>query len=196
MMKHIAIIQGHPDTSSMRFCRAFASAYAESATLAGHVVIETIDVAKMDFPWLRTKDEFEKGVVPQSILAAQETIRRADHLLIVFPLWLGDMPALLKAFFEQTMRPGFSFGAGGGRGLPAKLLKGKSARVVITMGMPAFFYRFYFGAHGLKNLKRNILAFCGVAPVRHTLIGMIEGKDPKVRLKWLALARELGRKGV
>lgn len=194
-MKHIAIIQGHPDPSSARFCRAFAAAYAEGATAAGHTVVETIDVATLDFRWLRTKDEYEKGAVPQSILKAQAVIRRANHLLIVFPLWLGDMPALLKAFFEQTLRPGFAYGGSTEHGMPARLLKGKSARIVVTMGMPATFYRFYFRAHGLKNLKRNILSFCGVAPVRETLIGMIEGKNPKPRAAWLARAKDLGRKG-
>ncbi len=60
-------------------------------------------------------------------------------------------------------------------GMPKKLLAGKSACVVITMGMPAFIYRWYFGAHGLKNLKRNILGFCGVGPIKDTLIGMWRG---------------------
>lgn len=194
MPKHIAIIQGHPDQSSFRFCRAFAGAYSAGAKAAGHTV-ETIDVAGLDFPLLRSKDDYEKGSAPESIRQAQEIVKRADHVVIVFPLWLGDMPALLKGFFEQTFRPGFSYAFGDTPGLPRQLLKGKSARIVVTMGMPAFFYKFFFAAHGLKNLKRNILRFCGFSPVRDTLIGMIEGKDPKPRETWLARADALGRAG-
>jgi len=61
---------------------------------------------------------------------------------------------------EQVARPGFAFGTAKGKGLPPKLLKGRSARVIVTMGMPALFYRWYYRAHSVKNLERNILAFC------------------------------------
>ena len=96
------------------------------------------------------------------------------------------MPALLKGFFEQVLRQR-DLNNGGG-----KPLRGKSARVVITMGMPAFIYRFFFGAHGLKNLDRNILRFCGVRPVRSTLIGLIERKDPRMHERWLTAMARLG----
>ncbi len=38
MAKHIVIIQGHPDRSPERFCRALASAYETGARTAGHEV--------------------------------------------------------------------------------------------------------------------------------------------------------------
>ena len=74
--------------------------------------------------------------------------------------------------------------------LPKKLLKGRSARILVTMGMPAFFYRIYYRAHSVRNLKRNILEFCGFGPVRTTLIGMVEGK-PAARAPWLARMAQL-----
>ncbi|HSF48541.1 MAG TPA: NAD(P)H-dependent oxidoreductase, partial [Burkholderiales bacterium] len=76
-----------------------------------------------------------------------------------------------------------------------KLLAGKSARVVVTMGMPAFVYRWYFGAHSLKSLERNILGFCGIGPIKESLIGMIEAPNSARRQKWLAKMRQLGRDG-
>ena len=77
-----------------------------------------------------------------------------------------------------------------------KPLHGKSARIVITIGMPAFIYRFFFGAHGLRNLKRNILGFCGVRPITSTLIGMIERKDPRMHERWLKTMETFGGKGL
>jgi putative NADPH-quinone reductase len=113
-------------------------------------------------------------------------IKNADHLLIIYPLWHGTMPALLKAFLEQIFRPGFA-------GRWRKLFKGKSARIVVTMGMPAFIYRCHFGAHGLKNLKRNILRFCGVAPIKETLIGMVDERAmPNARNGWRPCLRSAG----
>ncbi|MBY0511462.1 MAG: NAD(P)H-dependent oxidoreductase [Rhodospirillaceae bacterium] len=192
--KKITIIQGHPDPDPARFGRALAEHYRRSARQAGHDV-RTIDVATIDFPWLRTKDDFENASAPPAILRAQQDIARADHVVLIYPLWLGDVPALLKAFFEQVFRPGFAFKADG-PGLPRKLLKGKSARIVVTMGMPAFFYRWYFGAHGLKNLKRNILRFSGFAPIAQDIIGMIEGKSGASRDSWLRRMENYGRRGV
>lgn len=190
MPRRILIIEGHPDPSGTRFGNALAAAYSAAAEDAGHEVARIV-VARLDFPLLRTQKEFDAGEPPEPIRAAQESIRWADHLVLFYPLWHGDVPALLKGFLEQVFRPGFAAETQRGR-LPKKGLTGKSARIVVTMGMPAFVYRWYFGAHGLKSLERNILRFSGVRPVRATLIGLIEG-SPARRQHWLEQMRRLGR---
>ena len=195
MKKRIAIIQGHPDRAPERFCRQFAKTYTKAARESGHAV-NTIDVAALNFSLLRSQHDYETGAAPTTLRRSQEIIKAANHLVIIFPLWLGDMPALLKGFLEQTLRPGFAYTGAMDRGRFRKLLKGKSARIVVTMGMPAVAYRLYFGAHGLKNLRRNILGFCGVGPIRDSVIGLIEQKNPRARSRWLARAQAFGRKGV
>jgi putative NADPH-quinone reductase len=114
--------------------------------------------------------------------------------VIFFPLWLGTMPALVKAFLEQALRPGFALHMEG-PGRWHKLLTGRSARIVVTMGMPAFIYRWYFRAHGIKSFERNILQFVGIGPIHESLIGMVEGRDASVRGRWLAKLKEMGRRG-
>ncbi|MEX2353635.1 MAG: NAD(P)H-dependent oxidoreductase, partial [Gammaproteobacteria bacterium] len=156
--------------------------------------VRAIEVARLDFEILRSKEEWQTGTPAKPIQSAQETIRWAEHLVIIYPLWLGTMPALLKAFLEQVLRPGFAIDASK-PGMWKKQLTGKSARVVVTMGMPAFVYRWFFGAHSLKSLERNILHFCGIKPVRESLIGMVESNNPSARNKWLARLESLGRAG-
>lgn len=68
--------------------------------------------------------------------------------------------------------------------------------LVVTMGMPALFYRWYYRAHGLKNLERNILTFCGIAPIRDNLIGMVEQGSDKKNDAWLAKMRDLGKRAL
>ena len=194
MGKRIAMIQGHPDGQTRHFCHALADEYAKGCEDGGHEV-RRIEVARLEFPLLRTKEEFEHGVPSDSIKQAQDAIRWADHLVIVYPLWLGSMPALLKGFFEQLLRPGFAFEYQKSGGMAKKLLTGKSARIVVTMGMPAFVYRWIFSAHSLKSLIRNTLRFCGVGPVKSTLIGNIEGLTERQRDDWLDELRGLGDVG-
>ena len=173
MKKRILIIDGHPDSNQARYVHALAHAYQQGAESAGHEV-RTIAVGALEFPLLRTSEEFQSQAPPDVIRECQQNLAWANHWLILYPLWLGSMPAALKAFFEQTLRPGFAFAAAAKGRLPRKLLRGKSARIVVTMGMPAFFYRWYFRAHSLKSLERNVLAFCGIAPVHASIVGTVE----------------------
>jgi putative NADPH-quinone reductase len=186
---NVTIIQGHPDGQSRHLCHALADEYAAGARAAGHAV-RVVDLGKLEFPLLRTKEAFDRAPLPLELGSAQEAIAWADHLLLVYPLWLGEMPAIVKAFFEQVLRPGFAFEVGGRAWTPK--LRGKTARVVVTMGMPAAVYRWYFGAHSLKSLRRNVLSFVGIKPVRATLIGLVEAGNVKRMQRWLAKARSLG----
>lgn len=193
MPRKIAIIDGHPDPVPERYGHALVAAYAAGAAEGGHDV-RHIRIASGEFPVLRSKADWSGTPAVPFIAQSQDTLAWADHIVIVYPLWLGAMPALLKAFLEQTLRPGFAVGLQRGAMKPHRL-KGKSARIVVTMGMPALAYRFYFMAHGVKLLKRNILNFCGIAPVRTTLIGSVESVPATRRAARLEALRRLGMRG-
>jgi len=194
MSRRILIVVGHPDPAPDRLCRGLANAYAEGAKQAGHPV-RRVDLAAIDFPMLRTMQEFEHGAIPDSLKEAAEAVVWAEHIVFVFPLWLGTMPALLKAFLEQVMRPGTAFAyPDKGGSLPRTLLRGRSARVVVTMGMPAVLYRLWFLGHGLAGMRRRILHFVGISPVRETLFGMVAGANDATRAKWIRQMRGLGER--
>lgn len=191
--RRILIIQGHPDPAGGHFGHALADSYATAALVAGHRV-ERIDVAHFECPLLRSQAEWQ-DVPPPAVKEAQDKIARANHLVVFFPLWLGTMPAVLKAFLEQVLRPGFAV-VYADRRLPRRGLIGKSGRVVVTMGMPALWYRWFFRAHGVRGLERSILGFCGVKPIRETFIGLVEANDGRARERWLTRLAALGRKGI
>ncbi len=192
MGKNILLIQGHPDTSQDHLCHALADAYATAAIDGGHMVRYSM-VAQLDFPLLRNQREWEQGEAPAGLRQAQADILWAQHLVLVYPLWLGDMPALLKGFLEQVARPGFAFARDRLSPVAKKPLAGRSARVIVTMGMPALMYRWYFRAHSVKSLKRNILRFVGIAPVHETLIGMAGSPDAGTIADWVGKMATLGR---
>jgi putative NADPH-quinone reductase len=191
MTQRILLIQGHPDATQRHLGHVLEDAYASGALAHGHEV-RRVQVAALDFPLLRSQEAWERGELPPALLQAQTDIAWAQHLVLFFPLWLGDMPALLKGFLEQVARPGFAFKAEGDNPFGQKALAGRSARVVVTMGMPALVYRWYFRAHSVKSLERNILGFVGIAPVNETLIGLVDRLGEIGVAGWQAKMRKLG----
>ena len=60
------------------------------------------------------------------------------------------------------------------------------------MGMPGIVYRLWFMNHGLSVMRRGILNFVGIKPVRESLYGMVGQASDGRRRKWLAQVRQLG----
>lgn len=93
-MRRIALIQGHPDPAGGHPDHALADAYAEGALAGGHD-LHRIETASLEFPLLRSKHDLKQGAAPQAMQAAQAALLRGEHLVFLYPLWLGGMPALL-----------------------------------------------------------------------------------------------------
>jgi putative NADPH-quinone reductase len=191
MGRHILIIQGHPDRQQQHLCHALADAYRAGAQAAGHTVA-TLEPARFDFPLLSNAEDWQHGPVPPALEPAQQAIKEASHLVFIYPLWLGEMPALLKGFLEQVARPGFALDPASRNPLRSGLLQGRSARIIVTMGMPALVYRWFYRAHSLKCLKRNILGFSGIRPVHATLVGRAAAMAPEQVARWDRTMRKLG----
>jgi putative NADPH-quinone reductase len=192
MSRNVLILDGHPDPADDRLIHALSAAYREGAQASNHTV-QVIRLADLTFPLLRSQADYDKGEPVDSVRQCQHLMSWADHVVILYPLWLGSMPALLKALLEQMLRPGFAFSTLELGKWPVKFLGGKSARIIITMGMPAPIYRWYFRAHSLRSLQRNILKFVGFRSVRSTLIGNVAGLSKATRTQWLDKVRTLGR---
>ena len=191
-MSKICVLHGHPDSSKPHFCKALGDAYIEGAREGGHQISEIV-LGDLAFEFLRSPDAFDRSPA-EPVLSERMKIAEADHLLVVFPLWMGSAPALLKAFLEQCACGGFFLGAAEtANEFPKALMKGKSARLVLTMGMPGLIYRIWFGAHSVKELEQGLFKLAGFKPVHHTIYGGV-GEDSEPRhQKWLEEMREFGR---
>lgn len=189
----ILIVNGNPDPAAERLTAGLAMAYADGATTAGHEV-HRIDVGSLSFPFLRSAAIFGTPSADPDIVAAQQSFRWAEHFVFIYPIWLGGMPALFKAFMETIASGEFLVATGGG-GYAKGKLRGRSARVIVTMGMPAFLYRLVFGAHGAKAFSRSILRLSGISPIRTTYFGDTRISYERSRM-WIDQARGLGRKAI
>jgi putative NADPH-quinone reductase len=186
----ILIVNGNPDPAAERLTGGLAQAYADGASGAGHEV-RRIDVGALSFSLLRNAADFVLAPKDGDIVAAQASFRWAEHLVFIYPIWFGTIPALFKAFMELVGCGEFLATTRAG-GYSKGNLNGRSARVIVTMGMPALLYRLVFGAHGAKSFKRSILQLSGFSPVRMTYLGDTRNSYERCRA-WIALARRLGK---
>ncbi|CAG5007344.1 hypothetical protein DYBT9275_04025 [Dyadobacter sp. CECT 9275] len=188
-MKKVLIINGHPDKES--YSSALANAYKKGAIRAGAEVREII-LANLEFnPNLgfgyRKRTDLEKD-----LLDAQQLITWAEHIVWVYPIWWGGLPALLKGFIDRVFLPGFAFARRENSLWWDKLLTGKSARIINTLDQPAWYYWLVNGRPGYHAMKKMTLEFCGIKPVRTTTIGPLRLSTESFRTSWLHKVEKLG----
>lgn len=188
---NILVIIGHPDPES--FCSALSRAYMDgAASQSAHV--RTIDLSQISFD-PNLKYGYRKRTELEEVLKeAQDFISWANHLVIVYPTWWGTMPAILKGFFDRVFLPGFAFQYRKDSSLWDKLLTGKTAHLIVTMDTPSWYNRLIYSQAGHRVMKRNILKFCGIKPVRVTEISPVNNSSEESRTKWLDKVKLLGSK--
>lgn len=188
---NIVVIMGHPDSES--YCSALSRAYIEGASRQ-KANIREIDLSQIAFD-PNLKYGYRKRVeLEQDLAEAQKLIHWSDHLVIVYPTWWGSMPAVLKGFFDRVFLPGFAYKYRENSPLWDKLLKGRTAHLIVTMDTPSWYNRLVYWRSGHTVMKRNILKFCGIKPVCVTEISSINTSSVEQRNKWLQKVHRLGSK--
>jgi putative NADPH-quinone reductase len=189
MGKRILVILGHPRRDSL--CGAIADSYAESAKAAGNE-IRQIFLGDLSFdPVLHNGYAAVQALEPD-LVAGQAAITWAQHVVFVYPIWWGAMPALLKGFIDRVFLPGFAFRYRENSQFWDRLLTGRSAHLLVTMDTPPWYFRWIYRMPGHNQMKRTILEFSGIRPVTVSSFGPVKGSDEEQRKKWLARASAYG----
>ncbi|MGG1615285.1 NAD(P)H-dependent oxidoreductase [Paenibacillus sp. NRS-1782] len=190
MSKKILVIQGNPVVGS--YGEALAQSYVKGAEAAG-AEVRLLQLSALDFNPNLLGGYRNKLPLEPDLIKAQESMKWAEHLVFVFPIWWGSLPALMKGFIDRTFMPGFAFKYQKGKSLPDKLLKGRTARLITTMDGPGWYYRFFQGQPVHRMMKDSTLHLCGVKPVRSTAIDLMNKKTDQQRNDWLSKVEQLGR---
>lgn len=190
-MKQVLIINGHPDQESFNY--ALSKAYIKGLRKT-NAVISQINIAELKFnPNLQYGYRQRMELEPDLVVAI-EKIKKADHIVWVFPMWWCSYPAIMKGFVDRTFLPSMTYQPIEGKALPKKLLKGKSARLIITGDTPKW-YDFFIRKSPVKHqFKYGTLKFCGINPVSITYIATIKNSSYSFREKWLHKVQRLGEK--
>ncbi|WP_433631658.1 NAD(P)H-dependent oxidoreductase [Chryseobacterium cucumeris] len=190
-MKKIAIINGHPNKDS--FNSGVTEAYRLGASEAGAEVREIV-IRDLNFnPNLQFGYQKRMELEPD-LLKAWEIIQWADHLVWVHPVWWGGFPAIMKGFIDRLFLPGMAYKYRENSVWWDKLLKGKTAHIITTLDQPGWYYRLFFGRPSVNQLRKSILEYCGVKPVKVTYVGIIRNSKDEQRAQWLRKVKELGKK--
>jgi NAD(P)H dehydrogenase (quinone) len=188
-MKKILIINGHPDKES--FCHSLAESYKKGADLAG-ATCKLVNLIDLDFNPILTYGYRKVSELEPDLLEMQQEILAANHLVFVYPNWWATLPALLKGFIDRVFLPNFAFKYHEKGPFWDKLLKGKSARMIVTMDTPKWYYWLVNRNAGHNAMKIGILEFCGIKPVKITAFAPIKSSDENKRKQWLKEVETLG----
>lgn len=190
-MKNILIINGHPNKGSL--CAALANEYKNGAD-STNKNCEIVNLADLEFS-LNLANGYQKRTdLEPDLLATWEKIQKADHMVFVYPNWWGTYPALLKGFIDRLFLPGFAFEPYENKMGWGKLLKGKTAHIMVTMDSPGFFYNLFLLSPGHTSMKKGILAFCGIKTTQTSNFRIVKSSTLEKRKKWLAKAFKMGQK--
>ncbi len=187
-MARVLTICGHPDPES--FVAGLCREYAQGAQQGGHEVRQLI-LSELTFDPILRGRKHEMPLEPD-LLAAQESIRWCQHLVIGYPTWWGSTPALLKGFIDRAIQPGFGFKYRQGSSLWDQLLKGRSARVIVTMDAPSIYDLLAYWSCSRRAITHSTLGFCGFKPVRASTFSRVKFSTAEKRRTWLASVRTLG----
>lgn len=160
-MKNLII---HTHLNPQSFSKAISNEI-ESVLKADDQEFKAIDLYAENYnPIMQYPDiayGFMGEAAPQDTEKLQKEIAWADRLIFVFPLWWGQMPAMLKGFIDRTFTHGFAFkyNENGAEGL----LKGKSSHLFVNVGNPED----YFNSSGIKEsfktlITKSVFGFCGM----------------------------------
>lgn len=192
-MKKILIINGHPDKESYNF--ALSNAYIKGA-LTSNAEVKTINIRELNFnPNLefgyRKRTELEPDLID-----AQKKLKWANHIVWIYPVWWGSVPAMMKGFLDRVLLPGFAFQKRQNSLWWDKLLTAKTSRIICTMDQPSWYYKWFYGSPSHNAIKKSTLHFIGVKSVKITAIGPVRLSEDKFRMKWLNKVEKLGEKNI
>ncbi len=190
----ILVVNGHNREKS--FCTSLAAEYKRGAETAG-CEVRTVNVRDLNLEKYLEYGHTNRFVPCEEIAEVQNLISWSEKIVFVYPTWWAGPPAHMHLFFEMVFSPGFAFRYGEKDGLMVKwdkLLAGKSARLIVTMDAPPWYYKWIIGDPGGKMVKRGILNFCGISSVQKSYFGSVKLSTEEQRRKWLQSIHSIGQK--
>ncbi|SDA28930.1 NAD(P)H-dependent oxidoreductase [Sphingomonas sp. NFR15] len=165
------VLMAHPAESSLT--RAVTSAIVDALQARGHDA-EMVDLAAERFnPVFGAADHaafLGKASLPDDVREEQRRIDRADHLILVYPVYWWAMPALLKGWIDRVFVAGWAFDEDAEGRITKRLGRLKVSLVAIAAASEATYVRRGYREAMKVQIEDGIFDFCGAAVVASMLV--------------------------
>ena len=190
MTRKIFIWVAHPRAGSL--CAAMATAYADQARAAG-AEVRRMDLSEMSFDAAFEGYTGNRKTLEPDLVAWQEAIKWADHVLFIHPYWWGAMPAQAKAVLDQALIPGFGFNYIDGKLMTwEKHLTGKTAGAIITSDTPPWLDTLLYRRPARRVLRNQVFKFVGMVPRKIVQFGSVKMANREKIGRWIAATGQMG----
>lgn len=191
MTRKIFLWVAHPKAGSLS--SALADAYQAGAAAKG-AEVRRMELSEMDFTPDFTGYDRPAAPLEPDLLRWQENISWADHIVILHPYWWGAMPTQAKAVLDRALTSGFGFKYHA-RGMGwDKLLKGRTADVIITSDTPPLLDTLLYRKPGRRVIRNQVLGFCGIKTRKIVQLGSVKLADAAKIGRWIDRAGTMGRR--
>ncbi|MBJ7349532.1 MAG: NAD(P)H-dependent oxidoreductase [Rhodococcus sp.] len=155
------VVVSHPDPHSLT--HQVAHSVVEAIRSTG-TTVETADLAAESFDPRFSAADLSlfrgNGSTPSDVAEEQTRIDRAEHLVLVFPMYWWSMPALLKGWIDRVFVEGWAYEYGDR--VFVKKLDRLTIHLVVVAGDDAD----SFERHGVHQairtqIERGIIEYCG-----------------------------------
>ena len=192
LKKHFLVVFAHPNPKSFNY--SIMEETVKQIKEQGHTV-DISDLYRMDFKGFAGEHDFKthlnkselnlineqqnsmkNNLFADDLAIEIDKLRRADYLILIFPIWWGGAPSILKGWIDRVFACDFAWGFE--NFFHKGLFLGKRAAIFTTTGSSKESYSIN-GANKatleqmLISLHRGSLAFCGfdVLPI-YSLLGV------------------------
>ncbi len=193
--KRIFVLNGHPAATSLS--KAFSETYAQAARAAGHDVrVMHLNELNFDMDYGFSGYSNYKPLEPD-LEAFQSNVEWSQHVVLSTPMWWGGLPAKLKGLIDRAFLPGWAFDTRTIKmGMPAPMLTGRTARVIVTSDTPGFFFGLFYRKALLRQLKGQIFHFVGIKPTKTTYFAPASHAGPAQIKPWIKTVNSLGHRAI
>jgi putative NADPH-quinone reductase len=181
------IVFNHPFEGS--FCNAILNAVTKGLQKAHHEV----DLMHLDndgFNPVMSQTDLKAFIAHQPIdpqvIDYSERVKKADHLIFIFPIWWDIMPATTKGFIDRVLFPGVVYDHHPrGFGLVPLLKNLKSVTIITTMNKPQIMYSLLIGNLIRKVMLRSVFKTMGYKNLNWISFTSVKSRSQEKRVKWL-----------
>ena len=187
------IIFNHPHEGS--YCQAILKAVKRGLKKGGHPC-KTINLDKDRFdPVMREKDllafvvygktgDITQADVDPRVLRYKEKLEWAERIVMIFPIWWMNLPAMMKGFIDKVVFPGIFYNMEDGN-LVSRLRSLRQVTIITTMNTPADIYREHFGNSIEGSLIKGTFNQIGIHDVEWISLNMVKQSGQDRREFWL-----------